>query len=210
MYIDRVERRRLRCRPCGQLCPREHSRVLKQCLVARSVATPKAVAAGLPAMASALRAQCGVRVEAVHWAARWARVTRALAAAVAVLARQLSWQQTALALPLELEERGDRRPTRSGPGARSPAPPAAALDRHRRGQPSQETALFDRGLRPGTTLVAAGGRGPHRADAGGLLAGLGRRRCRTFKLFAWTCGQAMPRMSANMPRRPRCCLTAST
>jgi transposase len=39
--------------------------------------------------------RCGVRVEDFPWAAPWARVTTALAHAVATLARQLSWQGTA-------------------------------------------------------------------------------------------------------------------
>ena len=40
-------------------------------------------------------ARCGVHVEAVPWARFWARVTTALARAVAELARHLSWQETA-------------------------------------------------------------------------------------------------------------------
>jgi len=38
---------------------------------------------------------CGVHAEAFPWAERWARVTRALAGAVVVLARSQSWQETA-------------------------------------------------------------------------------------------------------------------
>ena len=38
---------------------------------------------------------CGVRREAVPWAQLWARVTTALARAVAELARHLSWRETA-------------------------------------------------------------------------------------------------------------------
>ncbi|MGH7869821.1 MAG: transposase family protein [Candidatus Dormibacteraceae bacterium] len=41
------------------------------------------------------RVRCAVRVEAVPWAQLWARVTTALARAVAELARHLSWQETA-------------------------------------------------------------------------------------------------------------------
>src|SRR5439155_17838053 len=39
--------------------------------------------------------RCGVRVEVFAWAGPWARVTAALSNAVAVLARELSWQGTA-------------------------------------------------------------------------------------------------------------------
>jgi hypothetical protein len=39
--------------------------------------------------------RCGVRVEDFPWAEPWARVTTALFNAVAVLARELSWQGTA-------------------------------------------------------------------------------------------------------------------
>ena len=39
--------------------------------------------------------RCGVRVEDFPWAEPWARVTTALANAVALLARELSWQGTA-------------------------------------------------------------------------------------------------------------------
>ena len=38
---------------------------------------------------------CGVRVERVPWAERWQRTTRALALAIARLARHLSWKETA-------------------------------------------------------------------------------------------------------------------
>ena len=38
---------------------------------------------------------CGPRVEAVPWADRWQRITRALGRAIARLARHLSWKQTA-------------------------------------------------------------------------------------------------------------------
>ena len=39
--------------------------------------------------------RCGIRVEDFPWAEPWARVTRALGNAVAMLARELSWQGTA-------------------------------------------------------------------------------------------------------------------
>jgi len=39
--------------------------------------------------------RCGMRVENCPWVEQWARVTTALSKAVAVLARELSWQGTA-------------------------------------------------------------------------------------------------------------------
>jgi len=39
--------------------------------------------------------RCGVRVEAVPWADRWQRITKALALALARLAKMLSWKETA-------------------------------------------------------------------------------------------------------------------
>lgn len=54
----------------------------------------------------------------------WARVTTALSNAVAVLARELSWQGTAREYGAELEERGDH--CEAGGAVRVEAPRAAS------------------------------------------------------------------------------------
>jgi transposase len=91
--IDRLGRRRLRCRGCGQPCAKIHQ-----------VEAPRhwqhLSLWGLPVVLHyrprRIRCpNCGVKREAVPWAQAWARVTRALARAVAELARHLSWQETA-------------------------------------------------------------------------------------------------------------------
>lgn len=93
VHVDRLGRRLLRCGLCGLRCREVHS-VRKErewrdlsmrklplllCYRPRRVKCPR----------------CGVRVEDFPWAEPWARVTTALANAVAVLARELSWQGTA-------------------------------------------------------------------------------------------------------------------
>ena len=93
VHIDRLGRRLLRCGVCRQRCQEVHSvrperewrdlsmrkQRLKLCYHPRRVKCPR----------------CGVRVEGFPWAEAWARVTTALSNAVAVLARELSWQGTA-------------------------------------------------------------------------------------------------------------------
>lgn len=93
VQIDRLGKRLLRCGVCRQRCREVHDvrrerewrdlsmrkLPLKLCYRPRRVACP----------------HCGVRVEDFPWADPWARVTTALSNAVAVLARELSWQGTA-------------------------------------------------------------------------------------------------------------------
>ena len=93
VYIDRLGSRLLRCGVCRHRCrevydvrPMREWRDLAMrklplilCYRPRRVECPR----------------CGVRVEDFPWAEPWARVTTALANAVAVLARELSWQGTA-------------------------------------------------------------------------------------------------------------------
>jgi len=93
VHIDRLGGRLLRCGVCRQRCRKLHSRrrarewrdlsmrnlALKLRYRPRRVVCPR----------------CGIRVEDFPWAEPWARVTRALSRAVAVLARELSWQGTA-------------------------------------------------------------------------------------------------------------------
>jgi transposase len=91
--IDRLRSRPLRCGVC-----RGHCRKVHQVEEARSWQdlSLRQLPMVLRYRPRRLRcARCGVHVEAVPWARLWSRVTTALARAVAVLARQLSWQETA-------------------------------------------------------------------------------------------------------------------
>jgi transposase len=91
--IDRLGKRLLRCGVCHHRCREVHSvrperqwrdlsmrkMPLTLCYCPRRVECPR----------------CGVRVEDFPWAEPWARVTTSLFNAVAMLARDLSWQGTA-------------------------------------------------------------------------------------------------------------------
>ena len=93
VYIDRLGGRLLRCGVCRQRCREVYDirgepewrdlsmrkLPLKLRYRPRRVECPR----------------CGIRVEDFPWAEPWARVTTALANAVAVLARELSWEGTA-------------------------------------------------------------------------------------------------------------------
>ena len=93
VYIDRLGRRLLRCGVCRQRCQEVHD--IRKEREWRDLSMRK--------LALKLRyhprrvecPRCGVRVEDFPWAEPWARVTTALANAVAALARELSWQGTA-------------------------------------------------------------------------------------------------------------------
>jgi transposase len=93
VYIDRLSNRLLRCGVCRRRCRQVHD--IRKQREWRDLSMRK-----LPLQ---LRyrprrvecPRCGVRVEDFPWAEPWARVTTALSNAVAVLARELSWQGTA-------------------------------------------------------------------------------------------------------------------
>jgi len=93
VYIDRLGGRlrrcgvcRHRCREVYDVCPmREWRDLAMRKLPLKLRYRPRRVECP----------RCGVRVEDFPWAEPWARVTAALANAVAVLARELSWQGTA-------------------------------------------------------------------------------------------------------------------
>jgi hypothetical protein len=67
-------------------------------------------------------------VEDYPWAEPWARVTTALANAVAVLARELSWQGTAREYRLKLEKRGHDCEALSTVRAEEPTATTSPLD----------------------------------------------------------------------------------
>ena len=93
VYIDRLGGRLLRCGVCRQRCREVYDvRPMREW---RDLAMRKSplILCYRPRRVECPR--CGVRVEDFPWAEPWARVTTALANAVAVLARELSWQGTA-------------------------------------------------------------------------------------------------------------------
>ncbi len=93
-HIDRLPGRRLCCGECGrpaqQVAPTRRPERRWRDLALREqplwlVYAPHRV--WCP--------QCGLRVERIPWAAKWQRVTHALARAVAILARKLDWASVA-------------------------------------------------------------------------------------------------------------------
>ena len=93
VHIDRLGKRLLRCGVCRHRCMEVHD--IRREREWRDLSMRK-----LPLKLRYRRRRvecprCGVRVEDFPWAEAWARVTTALSNAVAVLARELSWQGTA-------------------------------------------------------------------------------------------------------------------
>jgi len=93
VHIDRLGKRLLRCGVCHQRCREVHSVRAQREWRDLSMRTMPVRLCYCPRRVECPR--CGVRVEAFPWAEPWARVTTALFNAVAVLARELSWQGTA-------------------------------------------------------------------------------------------------------------------
>jgi len=91
--IDRLRSRALRCGVCRGRCRTIHQVEEARSWRDLSLRNLPLVLHYRPRRVRCRR--CGVRVEAVPWAQLWARVTTALARAVAELARHLSWQETA-------------------------------------------------------------------------------------------------------------------
>jgi transposase len=91
--IDRLGRRRLRCSSCGSESRRTAGRQALRRWHDLRLRDRPLVLVYRPYRVRCPR--CGVRVERVPWAARWARVTTALARSVALLARKLSWAEGA-------------------------------------------------------------------------------------------------------------------
>jgi transposase len=91
--IDRLGRRLLRCSLCGHRCREVHNVGAERQWRDLAMREQQLILRYAPRRVDCPR--CGVRVEKVPWAEPWARVTTALAKAVAVLARELSWQGTA-------------------------------------------------------------------------------------------------------------------
>src|SRR5208337_4529446 len=93
VHIERLGRRLLRCGVCRQRCRKVHS-VQKE-REWRDLAMRKSLLKLRYCPRRVDCPRCGVRVEDFPWAEPWARVTRSLGRAVAVLARAMSWRGTA-------------------------------------------------------------------------------------------------------------------
>ena len=93
IHIDRLGKRLLRCGVCRQRCREVHS--VRPEREWRDLSMRKLTLKLRYRPRRVVCPRCGVRVEDFPWAEPWARVTTALAHAVAVLARELSWQGTA-------------------------------------------------------------------------------------------------------------------
>ena len=93
VYIDRLGSRLLRCGVCGKRCREVHD--IRKQREWRDLSMRKLPLKLLYRPRRLECPRCGVRVEEFPWAEPWARVTTALSNAVAVLARELSWQGTA-------------------------------------------------------------------------------------------------------------------
>lgn len=93
VHIDRLGSRLLRCGVCRRRCREVHS--VRPEREWRDLSMRKLPLKLLYRPRRVDCPRCGVRVEDFPWAEPWARVTTALSNAVAVLARELSWQGTA-------------------------------------------------------------------------------------------------------------------
>jgi transposase len=91
--IEAVPHRARRCGHCGRATFHIHSWRPTREWRDLSVRDQPLVLRYAPARVRCLA--CGARVEHVPWAARWQRVTTPLAVAIARLARQLTWAETA-------------------------------------------------------------------------------------------------------------------
>jgi len=93
VYIDRLGGRLLRCGVCHRRCREVHD--VREEREWRDLSMRKLPLKLRYRPRRVECPRCGVRVEDFPWAEPWARVTTALSNAVAVLARELSWQGTA-------------------------------------------------------------------------------------------------------------------
>jgi transposase len=93
VHIDRLGGRLLRCGVCRQRCRKVHS--VRKAREWRDLSMRKLPLKLRYRPRRVLCPRCGLRVEDFPWAEPWARATTALSNAVAILAREMSWQGTA-------------------------------------------------------------------------------------------------------------------
>lgn len=94
VHIERLRQRRLRCGECGRPAA-EVAPTRRPARRWRDLAMREHVVELVYAPHRVWCRHCGLRVERVPWALKWQRVTRALARAVAALARELAWAAVA-------------------------------------------------------------------------------------------------------------------
>jgi transposase len=181
VLLDRLGRRLLRCGVCRQRCREVHSvrperewhDLSMRKLPLRLRYRPRRVECP----------RCGVRVEDFPWAEPWARVTTALADAVATLARELSWQGTAREYGLNWKSVATIVKRAVEYGLRHRARPAVhviGIDEvsRRKGQ-VYLTVVYDLERR---VLLWVGEDRTEEAVKKFFIEEMGRRRCRTLQL----------------------------
>jgi len=181
VYIDRLGKRLLRCGVCRQRClevhdirkEREWRDLSMRKLPLKLRYRPRRVECP----------RCGVRVEDFPWAEPWARVTTALSNAVAVLARELSWQGTAREYGLNWKSVATivRRAVRYGLEHRQ-RPPVHVIGidevSRRKGQ-TYLTVVYDLERR---VLLWVGDDRTEEAVRPFFTEEMGKRRCRTLRV----------------------------
>ena len=179
--IDRLGTRLLRCGVCRRRCRRVHS--IREERQWRDLSMRKAtlILRYRPRQIDCPR--CGVRVEDFPWAEPWARVTRALGNAVALLARELSWQGRARQYGLNWKTVAGivRRAVQYGLGKRK-RPPVHVIGidevSRRKGQ-VYLTVVYDLEWR---VLLWVGDDRTEEAVKPFFTKAMGRRRCATLRV----------------------------
>jgi len=95
VYVERLGQRRLRCGECG-LEAKQVAPSRRPARRWRDLAMREHLVELVYAPYRVWCQRCGLRVERIPWAAKWQRVTHALARAVAQLARVLDWASVAV------------------------------------------------------------------------------------------------------------------
>ncbi len=181
VQIDRLGKRLLRCGVCRQRCldihdirrEREWRDLSLRKLPLKLRYRPRRVECP----------RCGVRVEDFPWAEPWARVTAALSNAVAVLARKLSWKDTARQYGLDWKSVATivKRAVRYGLKHRKRAPVhAIGIDEvsRRKGQ-VYLTVVYDLERR---VLLWVGEDRTEEAVRPFFTTEMGKRRCQTLQI----------------------------
>lgn len=179
--IDRLGCRLLRCGVCGKRCKAVHD--IRKQREWRDLSMRKLPLKLRYRPRRVMCPRCGVRVEEFPWAESWARVTTALSNAVAVLARELSWQGTAREYELNWKSVATivKRAVQYGLKHRA-RPPVHAIGidevSRRKGQ-VYLTVVYDLKRR---VLVWVGDDRTEEAVRPFFTEEMGKRRCRTLRV----------------------------